>query len=518
MSSERQLPAAGSSLRVIRQYRWLILILTIAGAVVGWGVSAVQHRVYTAEASVSVHDPTQDVALLGGVGSSLDTQDQLSAAHVAQVTRRSVVDAVSADLGDATSAGSLKRAVNVHVDPASDLVLIDAEAGDGQRAAAIANDFAHEDARLSTLQARSTYAAEAQNLASKIKAVGANNPTTRLAYVDQLSRLQSLSAVAVPIQVTSTAAVPGSPSSPKPLRNVAIGLILGLVLGFGTAYGRHALDRRLHHPDEIEEQLELPLLGYVRREALGHAGGISNGRGPVDDVDLESFRIIRQNIAYLDADSPCHCILVTSGMAEEGKSTVASGLALANAAAGKRTVLLECDLRRPVLAERMRLANGPGLTEYLAGEATPQEVLQVVAPIERTTRSGAPADSLPEGAVPGVELVCITAGSVPSLPAELLASRRFQSLLAELSSVYEVVILDSSPLLQVVDTLQFVPHVSALALCVRCDQTTRDQARGVRAALQRVPAKPAGVVVTAVHPGEGYYGYYEPYRYSARAA
>lgn len=512
MNSERR---EQTTMDYLRQHGLLVAVVTVVCAAAALGVSLLQTPSFSAEAAVSVRDPTQDLTLLGASSSSNATPDVLAAAHVPQVTRPSVAQRVKADLHSYLTPGQAAPSVNVHVDPTSNLVLIDANAPHAAEAAAIANAFAQEDANQSTQEARQTFARAASSLAKKIRSLGAaNNATTRLIYIDQLSRLQSLSAVAVPVEVSSAATVPGAPSSPQPVRNTLVGIFLGLLLGFAAAYGRRALDRQLRHPDEIEQCMGLPLLGAVRKEALGRAGAVSNGRGPAEDVDLESFRILRQNVEYLDVDQTVRCIVVTSPMAQEGKTTVAAGLAIASAAVGKLTVLLECDLRRPVLAARFGLADNPGLTDYLAGNATPEQVLQVVSTSRATGLFGegeTTANDLTVGE--GRKLVCITAGTVPLRPAELLGSTQFQTLLSELREVYEVIILDSCPLLPVADTLELVPYVSDIVICVRCDQTTRNEAEAAKACLGRLPAKPAGVVATGLRRRDaGYYGYsYEAY-------
>jgi Mrp family chromosome partitioning ATPase len=270
---------------------------------------------------------------------------------------------------------------------------------------------------------------------------------------------------------------------------------------------------------QIQEELKLPLMGRVREEAMGRAGPVANGRGAMEEADLESFRILRTNLGYLNVDKPLRSIAVTSPLADEGKSTVAISLAFANAWAGKRTLLVECDLRRPVLAERLKLQRAPGLTEFVAGTASPKEVLQPVALDPPSTnghrrkRGGkkqeAKAESTPAEAAEASLLVCITAGSPPPRPAELLASQRFSEFIAEVANVYDVVILDTAPMLQVADTLELLPKVDGVVVCVRAARTTRDQARAARSALDHLPERPAGLVVTGVRPGdETEYGYY----------
>jgi Mrp family chromosome partitioning ATPase len=202
--------------------------------------------------------------------------------------------------------------------------------------------------------------------------------------------------------------------------------------------------------------------------------------------------------------------VVTSGLPGEGKSTVASALAATSALSGKRTLLVECDLRRPQVGERFGLKEeGPGLSEYLAGKAEPGEVIRkiVLAPPTSTNGNGKGAAPAGDGGAPS--LVCITAGASPPRPAELLASEKFASFLDEVREAYDFVVLDSSPLLSVSDTLELVPRVDATILCIRAAQTTQEQARAAKAAIDRLPDKPAALVVTDIKPGDAeQYGYY----------
>jgi capsular exopolysaccharide synthesis family protein len=494
-------------LEVIRRQVWLILIVAVICTAAAYGFSATQKKSYSATSSISVNDPNQGLSLTGATYFAGQTPLQEASAAVPQVTRPEVTARVEEQLGP----GAVRQTPSVSVDPNSYLIHITASGDSAHLAAAIANAYASIDAALTTSEARAQYRAQAAAVAQQlhhISATSAQGVTTAAT----LARLQNLASVATPITVSSRASLPASPSSPKTLRNVLAALAFGLLLGIALGTARDALDRRLRHSQDVARVLDLPIVGHVRSEALGHAGApqeASNGIGELEDQDQESFRILRQNISYLVSPDEGRTLLVTSPTAEEGKSTVAACLAVATAEAGKRTLLVECDLRSPVLAERLHIEERPGLADYLAGNAQPQQIIQPIPGIAERLNGAAPAIANRQSL--DSNLVCITAGTPVPRPAELLASERFQAFLAEVSAVYDPVILDSAPLLPVADTLAIAASASTVIVCVRLDQTTQDQARAAHAALERLPGqRQVGLVLTDVRQeADGYYpGYY----------
>jgi Mrp family chromosome partitioning ATPase len=254
---------------------------------------------------------------------------------------------------------------------------------------------------------------------------------------------------------------------------------------------------------------------------MGKSLRSGNGYSPDLQAELEGFRIIRQNLQFLSSgDSPRRRTLVTSPLPAEGKSTVAASLAIASAASGRSTLLVEADLRRPALAKRLGINSAPGLTDYLVGQAEPREILQVCAPLAGTaaaTGGNGAGDTMPPP-TPAKPLVCITAGTLSPQPAELLGSERLRAFLDQVSEAYESVVIDTSPLLPVADTLELLPHVDNVLLCVRSGQTTRDQARAARSVLEHFPDRPTGLVITGLRKrDEPEYSYYS-YGYTSGAA
>jgi Mrp family chromosome partitioning ATPase len=277
------------------------------------------------------------------------------------------------------------------------------------------------------------------------------------------------------------------------------------------------MDSRYSSPDAIERDLGLPILGLIADGGLGRSPG-GEGRA-LRDEDTEALRILRSKLTLIDVDHPAKTILITSATTEEGKSTVAAGLAAAFARAGKQTLLLEGDLRVPTLAKRLQLAPSPGLSDCLVAPVDPRQSFALPSSAKGRNRNGsvdqtrpielADLDTRSPSRAPGGRgsFDCIAAGSLSPRPAELLGSQQFKKLLGQLQEVYEVIVIDSAPLLPVADTLELVRQADCVALCLRVSKTSRKQARAARSVLEELRARTAGLVLTDVAARHGY----EPY-------
>jgi polysaccharide biosynthesis transport protein len=515
--------------RVVRRYRVMIVLVTIACAAAAYAVTARQKPSYVASSSVYFQDTTQELNLLGtAVYPSLS--DPVRAQIDSElVTSAPVVDLARGQLGPGFSFGGLQGAVSTVVNSQTDVVLIQASSRQPASAQAIANAFAQATKVVARKQARAQFAGVVQSVKAQfaplLKGNSAASQAERVGYSDRIATLEVLANSADPVEIVQPAALPTTPTGPRTVRNTILGLLLGLTLGLLAAFIRDALDRRLRAPSEIGEQFGWPVLGNVRAAAFGDPVFMrTNGRGPGSEGDREAFRMLRQNIRFLDVDNPPRSVAITSALPEEGKSTVAAALACASAAAGARTLLVECDLRRPSLAGRFNLTKSPGLTDYLVGEATPTEIVQVVD-LPLPPQVGQHAKALNGSASNGHDeaeptprrLACITAGRLVPETAALLSSARFKKFLEEVSGAYDQVVLDSSPLLSVADTSVLLPEADAVLICVRSGQTTREQAAALKQAVDRVPHRSIGVVVTGVKPSLDYDPGYYTYAYEARA-
>ena len=467
-----------------------------------------QPKKYLATASLVFKDLSEDFAVVGVPGGSSESPASRVSREAQTLLRTQVLEDAARTLRPRVSIADLRRRVQVEPDATAGLVNINATAPTGADAAAAANAVARAAVARETRDVRERFSLGARDLQRRYRLLTAqdrSDPSTRATYKERISRLDSLAAVASPVETAEIAQVPSSPSSPNPVRAGIVAGFLGGFIGVGIALLRSRLDRRLRAVPDIVGFLDLPLLGKIRRDAMGSNGVVAADGRLLDDVDLEAFRILRANIEFLCADGAARVVLVTSAVPEEGKSTVAAGLANASAMASRRTLLVECDLRRPSLGPRLGLEAGPGLADFLTGQTTAPVVVR--RPTSVSSANGKYAQ--PAGASED----CVLAGAPGPMPSTLLRSPRLGDFLQDARRDYDLIILDSAPLLPVVDTVELFAWVDAAVLCVRQGQTTRDQARAARDILGHLGDRPRGLVVTNVgNETQGYYGnYYASY-------
>lgn len=502
--------------RLLRRQKWVILGTVFIAVAAAIAYSALKTPQYEATAQIQFVDQSQSLATIGtAVPFTGQTPAQLAAQGAERVKSPAVVSAVAKDVKSNLTNSEIKDSVSTAVNPDNSLVALSVTAKSAKLAADLANAYANETKKVLTDSQRSQFLSQTRSLRHSVKNLDDTSIEKQTA-LQNAAKLQSLAKVATPVQIASPATEPGTPSSPKPLRDSILALFLGLIFGTLLAFLRDSLDRRLTDPHDVQHQMQMPLLGYVDAASLGGVGFTRNGGAPGYDHGLEPFRILRANVGFLRRDKPLQTLAVTSPFAEEGKSTVAAGLATAAALADKRVLLVECDLRRPVFAERFDIPSTPGITDWATGNAEPSTIVRPVPVGQRGVGHEASSDGASE-TDSSPSLTVISAGSFSAEPAELLASQRFREFVDQVKEVYDLIVFDCAPLLPVGDTLQVLPLVDAALLCIRLDQTTREQALAAKGAIEHLPERPIGLVVTGVRPGrEGYYyGYYSSHPRSA---
>jgi capsular exopolysaccharide synthesis family protein len=490
-------------LRVLRAQWWLIALCALVFGAGAYLYSSRQEKTYAAETSLAFTDLTDQLLPLDpSPGEARVPAPERVAVKAETVTRPEVLERLRERLHTRIPVERLQDSIRARPEARTNLLVVEARSSSARFAARLANQFALTVQAIETREQRARLRRAARSIrrqmrrASKREPLG--SPYVRALEEQTISRLGALESFGRPVEIARRAEVADSPVSPHTIRDTLFGALIGLALGLLIAFMRDALDVRLRSSRHVQTALDLPLLGQVPRTVLGKPPAKLNGNG--GPGELESFQIIRANLDFLDPRRPIRTVAVTSATPQEGKSTVAAALAYAAAAVGRRTLLVECDLRQPSLADRLGVEQRPGLSDHLVGDAEAIDVMQAVA-IPETALNGAGGGSLS----------CVVAGGRQASPSELFASSRFRDFLGLVARTHDLVLLDCGPLLPVADTLELMPQVDALVLCVRESRTTRDRAQAARATLERFPEKPVGLVVTGVSRREtaDYYGYAE---------
>jgi len=490
--------------RALRRNWRLILAVTAISVVAAVAISLLRDSTYSAQAQLRFS--TTDTQQILSQSPSPQAAEDAAAANAEYVIAPQVVNAVKRRLDSPLTPSELTDAIETRVQTGTNLVAIEAQADKPEGAADIANAFAFETQAFLTERQHDVFrrAADAvEKRRAEAEADGALPKGTAEIFAEQLIRLDTLARFSSPVNIVSQASVPGSPDRPGLVQSCLLALVLGLLLGSLAALVREFLRRGLASSDQLERSLQLPVAGHIPGNAMIRATGEDDGERAIE-AHLDPFRILRANVAFLDSGGGPRVLGVTSAIAAEGKSTVAAGLAVAFAMGGARTVLVECNLRQPEQAAFLSLADAPGLSDYLSGNASLEETLQVGrlhgGPSEEDSAGadGAAAEISHDDATLVAEVACITAGTPSTGASELLRTERLRGLLASLREDYEVVILDCAPLLSVSDALDLLPHVDAALLCVRVGHTTEVQSELAKSLLERGGSYPVALVLTGV--------------------
>jgi polysaccharide biosynthesis transport protein len=286
--------------------------------------------------------------------------------------------------------------------------------------------------------------------------------------------------------------------------------VAGLLLGLALAFLVSRLDRTVKSA-EMAEALGLTILGIL--PTISGDGPVPGGRAarnrqknvPIDrDLVVQTHpmssvaeccRTIRTNLTFMSPDEPLRTFVVTSAGPREGKTTVATSLAITMAQSGQRVLLIDTDLRRPRLHRTFNAPSRLGVTSVLVGHESLSECVQ-------------------ETSVPGLSL--LPCGPIPPNPAELLHTARFRDLMKDALQQFDRVIFDSPPLGAVTDAAIIAPQVDGAILVIKAKGTARDAARSAIRQLRDVSARIIGGILNDVDLSENRYGYGSYYYYHRR--
>jgi len=330
--------------------------------------------------------------------------------------------------------------------------------------------------------------------------------TNQTLYEALLARMKEASVastmVASNVSVITQAERPYMPWLPKPLLFLALAPILGSIFGVAAAFFMEYLDSSIKTTEELERICHIPSLGIVpmitaKSKELDKIGsdpvGLIPYKHPMSMLSEAIFHI-RSSIMLSVSEGPPQVIVVTSANPEEGKSTVSSNLAIAMASPERKCLLVDCDLRKPTVHRVFSLPLTPGLTNYLTGAATLEEIIQ-------------PTD------IPNLYIV--TAGPTPPNPNELFNSKAFKNLIEQFRKEFHNIIMDSPPIIGFADSRSIAANVDGLIMVVKHHSTNREAGRLAMQMLSQSNCRILGGILTMArkdHLGYGgYYGYYQNY-------
>ncbi|NQT27571.1 polysaccharide biosynthesis tyrosine autokinase [candidate division KSB1 bacterium] len=297
------------------------------------------------------------------------------------------------------------------------------------------------------------------------------------------------------------------PTRPKKRTNILLGLLVGLGLGVGLAFVREYLDTSIKSTEDVD-RLGMPVLASIPKiapqkpvktskrsgEKIGHIEARLITHLPSNSPISESYRSLRTNVQYADLDHTIKTILFTSPGPGDGKSTSVANLAVTFSQMGAKTLLVDADLRRPVLHGLFGAPRNIGLTNVLVGRSSLDEA------IKKTHVKN---------------LHLLAAGILPRNPSEFLASKVMRRLINRLGEEYDIVLIDSPPIITVTDAAILSTRVDGTVMVARAGVTDREALKQARTLLDKVKAKFYGVVVNCIIPGRKYGYYYDYYSNTA---
>ncbi|MFZ1700362.1 MAG: polysaccharide biosynthesis tyrosine autokinase [Pyrinomonadaceae bacterium] len=312
------------------------------------------------------------------------------------------------------------------------------------------------------------------------------------------------------IKIQSHASTPGGPIGPQRGRNILVAMIIAFAGGIGLAFLLDYLDDSVRTSDDIGRHLGLPTLALIphhlhteKRKLL--PAGNSTANGPpnalitLDERNspmAEAYRHLRTSLLFSSAGKPPQTILVTSSQPSEGKTTTAINTAITLAQADADVVIIDCDLRRPRLHSHFGLENAQGLTNYLSGDKSTENLMRTYADLPK--------------------LKIITSGPIPPNPAELLSSNEMRNLLTFLSGRFKHVIIDSPPAISFTDASILATLVDGVVLVAMANKSSIHLMRQFKQRMANIGARIYGVVLNGIkansaeyyYYGSGYYNYY----------
>lgn len=436
-------------LRILRRYWRSVLATFFVVLALAAGFTLLQRPTYTADSSIFLTVDSGSTA--GELSNGAAYAERTVTSYVQVATTAMVLQPVIDELGLDTTVQELSKKLTVTSPASTQIITVAASDGDANQAA-----------RLSGAVAR-----------------------TLLATVDELSPAGPDGRRLVSATVIDEATPPTTPSSPRPVTNLALGALLGLALGVGQALVRRTLDTRITTAQDLEQAAPHPLLASIGRR---HTDPRHSDAESAHWATAEAYRRLRTNVGFVALGGERQrSMVITSSVRGEGKTETAVNLARVLAAAGESVLLVDADLRAPQVAQRMGLDGALGLSDVLTGRGT----------LEALTIEAAPG-----------RLTVLPAGTVPPNPSELLGSDAMAHLLTTAERQYDYVLFDAPPLLPVTDSMVLSAQAGGAIVVARSGLVRRPQLEAAVDLLKQGDVTVLGLVLNDVVTGAPHQTYY----------
>lgn len=440
-------------IRVARKRWWMLLVATLASLGVATLITAQTTPLYATSVTFFITTPNDGVsdAYQGGLFSQ-----QRVRSYQTLLTSDRLAALVAQDQSLGLTAAQVRERISAEAIP--ETVLVRATVTDSSRA-------------------------RSQRVASAV----ADRFKSR---VESLETPPGQQVSAVKVEVASGPETEDHPVSPRPVRNLAIGALLGLLAGLGAAFLRDLLDTTVKTRETLQELTGTPVIAAVPFDAELRSEPLVLA-GPGHAARAEALRQLRTNLQYVDVDQDVKTLVLSSAVPGEGKSSTACGLAMLCAEAGQRVLIMDADLRRPRVAEYLGVPGAVGLTTVLVGQASIDDVLHRYSD----------------------HLYVLPSGFLPPNPSELLGSQQMTDLLADLRERFDTVLIDCPALLPVTDAAVVAALADGALLLARSGKTTTAQVTTAVNALRAVDARLLGCVLNmlATKGADAHYYYYDDY-------
>ena len=514
-------------LGVLRSWAWLIVLSVLLAGAAAFAVSNALPKVYEGKATLVVGPGTQTS---NPDYNQVLTSLRLSQTYARLATAGPLLQKVIDKNGLPITPDVFEKRIVAQAPTDLDLLYLTVQDSDPTQAATLANSLANEmvadsparagqdpqvqktiDSQLAAIPAQiQDTEAEIQRLSGlpsrsadeeqQLQALQGRIVTLQQAFATMLGL--SSSGGANLLTVSDPARVPTDPASPRVLLNTIIAALVGLLIALGLVFLIEYLDDTVKSSDDVEVVVGLPTLGTITkmrsdkgRSEIYRLATLLYPRAPV----AEAYRSLRTNVEFAAVDAPLRTLLVTSSVPSEGKTTTAANLAVVFAQAGRRTILLDADFRKPGIHRIFDLPNAHGLSSLLRSDATG---------LDEVTQSTEQEN-----------LRVITTGPLPPNPAELLGSQRMRTILGRLAEASDLVVVDSPPLQAVTDAVLLASITDGTLFVIDAGRTRRGAVRRGREALAQAGARVLGVTLNRLpeRSGGGYY-YYDYYGASGTEA